>query len=79
MRRIVVLFATLLPYAALAQKSTVSPTWPPAPPQQAAASARPAPVPPAQVAQEVRDYRRDNEDRIVRELVELLFDPQYRE
>jgi acetylornithine deacetylase/succinyl-diaminopimelate desuccinylase-like protein len=33
------------------------------------------PLPPAQVAQEVRDYRINNEDRIVRELVEFLSIP----
>jgi acetylornithine deacetylase/succinyl-diaminopimelate desuccinylase-like protein len=33
------------------------------------------PTPPAQVAQEVRDYRIDNEDRIVRELQEFLAIP----
>jgi acetylornithine deacetylase/succinyl-diaminopimelate desuccinylase-like protein len=32
-------------------------------------------LPPAQVAQEVRDYRLDNEDRIVRELIEFLSIP----
>ncbi len=70
------LFVTLLPYPAVAQKSTVSQPWPPvSAPQQTAAAPRPAPVPPAQVAQEVRDYRMDNEDRIVRELVELLAIP----
>ncbi len=70
------LFVTLLPYPALAQRSTVTQPWPaPAAPQQAVLSPRPAPVPPAQVAQEVRDYRMDNEDRIVRELVELLSIP----
>jgi acetylornithine deacetylase/succinyl-diaminopimelate desuccinylase-like protein len=36
---------------------------------------KPTPLPPAQVAQEVRDYRLDNEDRIVRELVEFLSIP----
>jgi acetylornithine deacetylase/succinyl-diaminopimelate desuccinylase-like protein len=36
---------------------------------------RPAALPPAQVAQEVRDYRLDNEDRIVRELAEFLSIP----
>ena len=56
MRNIVVtLLIALLPYPALAQKST-----PPAP---------------AQVAQEVRDYRMDNEDRIIRELSEFLSIP----
>jgi acetylornithine deacetylase/succinyl-diaminopimelate desuccinylase-like protein len=34
-----------------------------------------APPTPAQVAQEVRDYRMDNEDRIIRELSELLSIP----
>jgi acetylornithine deacetylase/succinyl-diaminopimelate desuccinylase-like protein len=33
------------------------------------------PAPPAQVAQEVRDYRLNNEDRIVRELAEFLSIP----
>ena len=33
------------------------------------------PPSPAQVAQEVRDYRMDNEDRIVRELSEFLAIP----
>ncbi len=33
------------------------------------------PPPPAQVAQEVRDYRMDNEDRIIRELSEFLAIP----
>lgn len=56
MRNIVVtLMIALLPYAAVAQKST--------------------PPTPAQVAQEVRDYRMDNEDRIVRELSEFLAIP----
>lgn len=56
MRNIVVtLLIALLPYPAVAQKSTL-----------------PAP---AQVAQEVRDYRMDNEDRIVRELCEFLAIP----
>ena len=56
MRNIVVtLLIALLPYPALAQKST-----PPAA---------------AQVAQEVRDYRMDNEDRIIRELSEFLSIP----
>jgi acetylornithine deacetylase/succinyl-diaminopimelate desuccinylase-like protein len=36
---------------------------------------KPSPVPPAQVAQEVRDYRLDNEDRILRELTEFLSIP----
>ncbi len=36
---------------------------------------KPAALPPAQVAQEVRDYRLDNEDRIVRELAEFLSIP----
>jgi acetylornithine deacetylase/succinyl-diaminopimelate desuccinylase-like protein len=45
----------LLPYPALAQKST--------------------PPVPARVAQEVRDYRMDNEDRIIRELNEFLSIP----
>jgi acetylornithine deacetylase/succinyl-diaminopimelate desuccinylase-like protein len=36
---------------------------------------KPAPLPPAQVAQEVRDYRLDNEDRIIRELAEFLATP----
>jgi acetylornithine deacetylase/succinyl-diaminopimelate desuccinylase-like protein len=36
---------------------------------------RTTPLPPAQVAQEVRDYRLDNEDRIVRELAEFLSIP----
>ncbi|MGB7281953.1 MAG: M20/M25/M40 family metallo-hydrolase [Candidatus Acidiferrum sp.] len=36
---------------------------------------KPAAIPPAQVVQEVRDYRMDNEDRIVRELVEFLSIP----
>jgi len=52
---VVTLLIALLPYPALAQKST-----PPA-------SAR--------VAQEVRDYRMDNEDRIIRELNEFLSIP----
>src|SRR5258708_22763499 len=34
-----------------------------------------AALPPAQVAQEVRDYRLDNEDRIIRELAEFLAIP----
>ena len=56
MRNIVVtLLISLLPYPALAQKST--------------------PPVPAQVAQEVRDYRMDNEDRIIRELSEFLSIP----
>jgi acetylornithine deacetylase/succinyl-diaminopimelate desuccinylase-like protein len=36
---------------------------------------KPAPIAPAQVVQEVRDYRLDNEDRIVRELTEFLSIP----
>jgi acetylornithine deacetylase/succinyl-diaminopimelate desuccinylase-like protein len=36
---------------------------------------KPATVPPAQVVQEVRDYRMDHEDRIVRELAEFLAIP----
>src|SRR3981189_3168166 len=36
---------------------------------------KPAPPTPAQVAQEVRDYRMDNADRIVRELSEFLSIP----
>jgi acetylornithine deacetylase/succinyl-diaminopimelate desuccinylase-like protein len=36
---------------------------------------KPAVIPPAQVAQEVRDYRMDHEDRIVRELAEFLSIP----
>src|SRR5256885_289400 len=52
---VVTLLITLLPYPALAQKST--------------------PPVPAQVAQEVRDYRMDNEERIVRELSEFLSIP----
>jgi acetylornithine deacetylase/succinyl-diaminopimelate desuccinylase-like protein len=36
---------------------------------------KPAALPPAQVAQEVRGYRLDNEDRIVRELTEFLSIP----
>ena len=36
---------------------------------------RPAPIAPVQVVQEVRDYRLDNEDRIVRELTEFLSIP----
>jgi len=36
---------------------------------------KPAPISPAQVAQEVRDYRLDHEDRIVRELTEFLSIP----
>ncbi|MGC1615934.1 MAG: M20/M25/M40 family metallo-hydrolase [Candidatus Acidiferrum sp.] len=36
---------------------------------------KPAAIPPAQVVQEVRDYRMDNEDRIVRELAEFLSIP----
>src|SRR5271163_4588475 len=36
---------------------------------------KPAPIPPAQVVQEVRDYRMDHEDRIVRELAEFLSIP----
>jgi acetylornithine deacetylase/succinyl-diaminopimelate desuccinylase-like protein len=52
---VVTLLIALLPYPAVAQKSTL-----------------PASV---QVAQEVRDYRMDNEDRIVRELCEFLSIP----
>src|SRR5580698_5998696 len=36
---------------------------------------KPAPIPSAQVVQEVRDYRMDHEDRIVRELSEFLSIP----
>ncbi len=36
---------------------------------------KPAPMAPARVAQEVRDYRMDHEDRIVRELAEFLAIP----
>jgi acetylornithine deacetylase/succinyl-diaminopimelate desuccinylase-like protein len=76
MRRIAAaLAATLLPYPAAAQKSTHSRSWPEAAPRQTVAATRPEPVPPAQVVQEVRAYRMDNEDRIVRELVELLSIP----
>ncbi len=53
---------TLLPYPARTQKSSAAPPSSPA-------------VPPAQVAQEVRAYRLANEDRIVRELAELLAIP----
>ena len=53
---------SLLTYPARAQKSSPAPLPPPA-------------VPPAQVAQEVRAYRLANEDRIVRELTELLAIP----
>jgi len=52
---VVTLLIALLPYPALAQKST--------------------PPVPRQVAQEVRDYRMDNEDRIIRELSEFLSIP----
>jgi acetylornithine deacetylase/succinyl-diaminopimelate desuccinylase-like protein len=41
----------------------------------AALAQKPTPPSPAQVAQEVRDYRMDNEDRIVRELSEFLAIP----
>jgi acetylornithine deacetylase/succinyl-diaminopimelate desuccinylase-like protein len=51
----VTLLIALLPYPAMAQKST--------------------PPPAAQVAAEVREYRVDNEDRIVRELREFLAIP----
>src|SRR3989449_11370457 len=61
----VTLLWTLLPYSALAQKSTAPPV-PPAPIRSG---------PPAQVALEVRDYRVNNEDRIVRELTEFLSIP----
>jgi acetylornithine deacetylase/succinyl-diaminopimelate desuccinylase-like protein len=71
-RRIVAtLLLILSAYPARAQKST----WPPrggVSRTQTEAPARPAWVPPAQVAREVREYRVDNEDRIVRELTELL-------
>src|SRR5690349_23571444 len=40
-----------------------------------AMSQKPTPLSPAQVVQEVRDYRMDNEDRIVRELTEFLAIP----
>ncbi|HMD08916.1 MAG TPA: M20/M25/M40 family metallo-hydrolase [Candidatus Acidoferrum sp.] len=36
---------------------------------------KPVPIAPAQLVQEVRDYRLDNEDRIVRELTEFLSIP----
>jgi len=36
---------------------------------------KPTPPQPAQVAQEIRDYRMDNEDRIIRELTEFLAIP----
>src|SRR5881396_632200 len=61
----VTLLWTLLPYSALAQKSTAPPV-PPAPIRSG---------PPAQVALEVRDYRVNNEDRIVCELTEFLSIP----
>jgi acetylornithine deacetylase/succinyl-diaminopimelate desuccinylase-like protein len=41
----------------------------------AALAQKPTPPSPAQVAQEVRDYRMDNEERIVRELSEFLSIP----
>jgi len=41
----------------------------------AAMGQKPAAISPAQVVQEVRDYRMDNEDRIVRELAEFLSIP----
>jgi acetylornithine deacetylase/succinyl-diaminopimelate desuccinylase-like protein len=41
----------------------------------AALAQKPTPPSPAQVVQEVRDYRMDNEDRIVRELSEFLAIP----
>jgi hypothetical protein len=53
---------TLLATPAYAQKSAASPDHVKA-------------LPPAQVAQEVRDYRMNNEDRIVRELSEFLAIP----
>ncbi len=53
---------TLLPYPARTQKSSAAPPSSPA-------------APLAQVAQEVRAYRLANEDRIVRELAELLAIP----
>jgi acetylornithine deacetylase/succinyl-diaminopimelate desuccinylase-like protein len=52
---VVALWIALLPYPALAQKST--------------------PAAPARVAQLVREYRMDNEDRIIRELSEFLSIP----
>src|SRR5271157_2925410 len=67
----IALMLTLAPYPARAQKST----WPPrggTSRTQTEAPPRLAGVPPAQVAREVREYRVDNEDRIVRELTELL-------
>ena len=65
------LFFALLPYPALAQKSTMPPA-PPAPLQSGPAPIRSGP---AQVALEVRDFRINNEDRIVRELTEFLSIP----
>ena len=68
---VIALMLALAPCLAHAQKST----WPPrdaTPRAQAEAPPRPARVPPAQVAQEVREYRMNNEDRIVREFAELL-------
>ena len=41
----------------------------------AAFAQKPTPPQPAQVAQEIRDYRMDNEDRIIRELTEFLAIP----
>ena len=41
----------------------------------AASAQKPTPLEPAQVAQEIRDYRMDNEDRIIRELTEFLAIP----
>jgi acetylornithine deacetylase/succinyl-diaminopimelate desuccinylase-like protein len=60
-RTAVSLFVYFLPSLALAQKP--------------ARLGEPAALPPTQVAQEVRDYRLDNEDRIVRELAEFLSIP----
>jgi len=40
-----------------------------------ASGQKPAPIAPGQVVQEVRDYRMDHEDRIVRELAEFLSIP----
>ncbi|MGA2482237.1 MAG: M20/M25/M40 family metallo-hydrolase [Candidatus Acidiferrales bacterium] len=62
--RTLALSLAFLSCPALAQKSTATP--------QAAAPPQHVWLPPAQVAQEARDFRTDNEDRIVRELVELL-------
>jgi hypothetical protein len=59
---IFVAILTIFAQASHAQRTPVAPD-------------RPHPLKPEQVAQEIRDYRMNNEDRIVRELSEFLAIP----